>query len=116
MHDVCNYDTYFIQKCDAACVLGLLLEQKLTASLQILAYGVVVRRVDEIARMGKSIILKSLVRFYEAIKTLYMRDYLSKPTTRDLQRLLQKVEARGFPGMIVSIDCMHWQWKNCLTA
>ncbi|CAL9018341.1 unnamed protein product [Prunus brigantina] len=31
MHDVCNYDAYFIQKCDAAGVLGLLPEQKLTA-------------------------------------------------------------------------------------
>jgi hypothetical protein len=22
-------------------------------------------------------------------------------------------EARGFPGMIDNIDCMHWEWKNC---
>ncbi|CAL8999947.1 unnamed protein product [Prunus brigantina] len=26
MHDICNYDAYFIQKCDAAGVLGLLPE------------------------------------------------------------------------------------------
>ncbi|CAL2265671.1 unnamed protein product [Prunus armeniaca] len=49
--------------------------------------------VDEIARMGKSTILECLVRFCDAIKTLYTRDYLSKPTPRDLQRLLRKVEA-----------------------
>ncbi|CAL9025256.1 unnamed protein product [Prunus brigantina] len=72
--------------------------------------------VDKIVRMGKSITLESLVRFCDAIETLYTRDYLRKPTPRDLQRLLQKVEARGFPGMIGSIDCMHWQWKNCPTA
>ncbi|CAL2249307.1 unnamed protein product [Prunus armeniaca] len=50
------------------------------------------------------------------VENLYTMEYLRKPTPRDLQRLLQKGEARGFPGMIGSIDCMHWQWKNCPTA
>ncbi|CAL2270616.1 unnamed protein product [Prunus armeniaca] len=66
--------------------------------------------------MGKSTTLEALVRFCDAVENLYTRDYLRRPTPRDLQRLLQKAEARGFPGMIGSIDCMHWQWKNCPTA
>ncbi|CAL2269964.1 unnamed protein product [Prunus armeniaca] len=63
--------------------------------------------------MGKSTILESLVRFCDAIETIYTRDYLGKPMLRDLQRLLQKAEARGFPCIIGSINYMHWQWKNC---
>ncbi|CAL9025592.1 unnamed protein product [Prunus brigantina] len=89
MLDICNYDAYFVQKCDVAGVLGLLPEQELTAAL---------------------------VRFCDAVETLYTRDYLRRPTPKDLQRLLQKAEAQGFPGMIGSIDCMHWQWKNCPTT
>ncbi|CAN0905751.1 hypothetical protein LINGRAHAP2_LOCUS23851 [Linum grandiflorum] len=34
----------------------------------------------------------------------------------DLRRLLDHSSCRGFPGMIGSIDCMHWEWKNCPTA
>ncbi|CAL2263442.1 unnamed protein product [Prunus armeniaca] len=72
--------------------------------------------VDEIAWMGKSTTLEALVRFCDAVETLYTRDYLRRHTPRDLQRLIQKAGARGFLGMIGSIDCMHWQWKNCPTA
>ncbi|CAL9005221.1 unnamed protein product [Prunus brigantina] len=89
MHDVCNYDAYFVQKYDATGVLGLLHEQKLTASLRMLAFGPSADQVDEIARMGRSTILESLIRFCDAIKTLYTRDYLCKPTPRDLQRHIQ---------------------------
>ena len=116
MHDICNYDEYFVQKRNCAGNLGLLPEQKFTAVIRMLAYGSSADQVDEIARMGKSTVLECLVRFCDAVETLYTRDYLRRPTPRDLQRLLQKAESRGFPGMIGSIDCMHWQWKNCPTA
>ncbi|XP_021808577.1 uncharacterized protein LOC110752270 [Prunus avium] len=97
-------------------VLGLLPEQKFTAAIRMLAYGASADQVDEIAWMGKSTALECLVRFCDAIETLYTRDYLRRPMPRDMQRLLQKAEARGFPGMIGSINCMHWQWKNCPTV
>ncbi|CAL8156652.1 unnamed protein product [Prunus armeniaca] len=116
MHDICNYDDYFVQKKNCAGNLGLLPEQKFTAVIRMLAYGSSVDQVDEIARMGKSTILESFVRFCDAVETLYTRDYLRRPTPKDLQRLLQKAESCGFPGMIDSIDCMHWRWKNCPTA
>ncbi|VVA39654.1 PREDICTED: putative nuclease HARBI1, partial [Prunus dulcis] len=101
---------------DAVGVLGLLPEQKLTAALRILPYGASAEQVDEIVRMKKSTILECLMRFCDAIENLYKREYLRKPTARDLRRFVQKAEARGFPVMIGSIDCMHWQWKNCPTA
>ncbi|CAL2258458.1 unnamed protein product [Prunus armeniaca] len=98
-------------------VLGIRIFWKITLS-QIMCTLMLIFEgdVDEIARMGKSTTLESLVRFCDAIETLYTRDYLRKPTPRDLQRFLQKAEARGFPSIIGSIDSMHWQWKNCPTA
>ncbi|CAL8169730.1 unnamed protein product [Prunus armeniaca] len=47
--------------------------------------------MDEISRIRKSTILESLVKFCDAIKTLYTKDYLCKPTPKDLQ----KDEAQG---------------------
>ncbi|CAL2271972.1 unnamed protein product [Prunus armeniaca] len=51
-------DIGILVKCDAAGVLGLLLEQKLTTVLRMLAYGASADKVDEIARIGKSTTLE----------------------------------------------------------
>ncbi|CAN6690879.1 unnamed protein product [Malus baccata var. baccata] len=59
---ICNHDLYFVQKDNAFHVLGLLLEQKITAALRMLAYRASADQVDEIARMGKTTILESLMR------------------------------------------------------
>ncbi|KAI5318517.1 hypothetical protein L3X38_038225 [Prunus dulcis] len=68
-------------------------EQKFTAVIRMLVYGSSADQVDEIARMGKSTVLESLVRFCDAVETLYTRDYQRRPTPRDLQQLLQKAES-----------------------
>ncbi|XP_013594769.1 PREDICTED: uncharacterized protein LOC106302917, partial [Brassica oleracea var. oleracea] len=47
---------------------------------------------------------------------LFGDEYLRRPNEDDLQRLLDVGEVRGFSGMIGSIDCIHWEWKNCPSA
>jgi hypothetical protein len=37
---------------------------------------------------------------------------LQKPNEEDAAKLLAVAEERGFPGMMGSLDCMHWCWKN----
>ncbi|KAM2612475.1 hypothetical protein TB2_032445 [Malus domestica] len=105
-----------VQKDDAFHVLGLLPEQNITAALRMLAYRASADQVDEIAKMGKTTVLESLMRFCSVIEAVYTKEYLRKPTPRDMQRLLRKGEMRGFPGMIGSINCMHWTLKNCPSA
>jgi hypothetical protein len=42
--------------------------------------------------------------------------YLRAPNQDDINRILSDNAARGFPGMLGSLDCMHWKWKNCPSA
>lgn len=46
----------------------------------------------------------------------YTHFYLREPTALDLSRILARNAERGMPGCMGSIDCSHWQWRNCPTA
>ncbi|XP_024010848.1 uncharacterized protein LOC112086208 [Eutrema salsugineum] len=81
-----------------------------------MTYGSAADAVDEYLRLGESTAISCLENFVEGIIYLFGDEYLRRPTPEDLQRLLDIGESRGFPGMIGSIDCMHWEWKNCPTA
>nr|XP_043637834.1 uncharacterized protein LOC122608817 [Erigeron canadensis] len=44
-------------------------------------------------------------------------EYLRKPTQEDVDRVTANhLEVHGFRGVLGSIDCMHWPWRNCPTA
>ena len=107
---------FFQQRRDATGRLGLSPLQKCTAAIRMLAYGCAADAVDEYLRLGESTSLSCLSNFTEAVIYLFGDEYLRRPTPEDLQRLLDIGEIRGFPGMVGSIDCMHWEWKNCPTA
>ncbi|XP_033145261.1 uncharacterized protein LOC117133357 [Brassica rapa] len=107
---------YFQQRRNAHGRYGLSPLQKCTAAIRMLAYGQSGDTYDEYLRLGESTALLCLEHFTNGIVQLFGVEYLRTPTPEDLQRLLDIGEKRGFPGMIGSIDCMHWQWKNCPTA
>ena len=111
-----QYDPYFVQTTDAIGNLGLSSLQKVTAAFRILTYGTPTDSVDEYVRIGESTAIESLRRFVQAVIAVFGDEYLRPPNNNDIARLLAIGEQRGFPGMLGSIDCMHWKWKNCLTA
>jgi hypothetical protein len=113
MNAVEAHDNYFLQKRDAAGVLGLSCFQKVTAAFRMLTYGVPADATDEYVRIGESTALESLRRFVAAVVEIFEAEYLRHPNQADIARLLATNEKRGFPGMLGSIDCMHWVWKNC---
>ncbi|XP_026452401.1 uncharacterized protein LOC113352853 [Papaver somniferum] len=116
LHDITNYDKYFTQRYDVVKREGLSPLQKMIAAVWMLAYGLPADILDEYIQIGESTAVESLKRFCDAIIGIYEKEYLRKPNENDIARLLKEAESRGFPGMIGSLDCMHWHWENCPTA
>ncbi|XP_074277043.1 uncharacterized protein LOC141600698 [Silene latifolia] len=90
--------------------------QRCTTALRVLAYGTSTDSVDEYLRMSETAVRDSLKLFVEGVISCFGNEYLRRPNPQDLGRLLHMGEVRGFPGMLGSFDCMHWEWKNCPTA
>ena len=111
-----SHDPYFVQRCNAAGILGLSPLQKITAAFRIIAYGLPADAIDDYVRIGESTAIESLRKFVKAVVQIFGEQYLRRPNNDDIQRLMDVAEKRGFPGMLGSIDCMHWRWKNCPTA
>jgi len=108
MNAVEDHDDYFVQKRNAAGTLGLSCLQKVVAAFRMIAYGVAADATDDYVRIGESTALDSLRRFVRAVVHIFGHEYMRKPNEHDTARLLEIGERRGFPGMLGSIDCMHW--------
>jgi hypothetical protein len=74
-----------------------------------LAYGVAGDLVDEYMCMSESACIEAMYNFCRAIIAVFGEVYLREPNLEDTQRLLSINKKRRFPGMLGSIDCMHWE-------
>jgi hypothetical protein len=113
---VMEFDRFFEQRRNAAGELGHSTYQKVTAALRMMAYGIPADLVDDHLAMGESTAILCVRRFAVAIVRVFGEEYLRAPNAQDTARLLEQNARRGFTGMLGSIDCMHWSWKNCPAA
>nr|GEW43683.1 hypothetical protein [Tanacetum cinerariifolium] len=78
------------------------------------AYDSTANAFDEYLQMSEHTAQDALFFFNMCIIELYMPKYLRNPTSEDVVNIQQKHNnVHGFPRMLGSIDCMHWEWKNC---
>lgn len=99
MNVVESHDDYFVQKRNAANVLGLSCFQKVIATFRMLTYGVLADATDEYVRIGESTALESLRRFVAAVVDVFEDEYLRHPNEADTARLMALGEK------IVFLEC-----------
>jgi hypothetical protein len=74
-----------------------------------LAYGVAGDLVDEYLRTSETTYLESMYNFCKAVIADFGPIYPREPNVEGTSQLLLINDARGFLGMIGSINCMHWE-------
>ncbi|XP_071687238.1 protein ALP1-like [Rutidosis leptorrhynchoides] len=115
--DIPEYFMYFRERPDAAGRQSLTILQKCTAAIRQMAYGTTPDMFDEYIKIGEKTAALCLDYFCKCVFHLFAREYLRKPTAEDIARLYNfHAQKHGLPGMLGSIDCMHWEWKNCPVA
>ncbi|KAM0011469.1 putative harbinger transposase-derived protein [Helianthus debilis subsp. tardiflorus] len=112
--DMAQSDPFFTLRNDAMGQRGFSNLQKCTSAIRQLAYDYAPDALDENISMSERIARLCLHKFCEWVVKFYSKRYLRRPNANDVQKLYQAHEQRhGFPGMLRSIDCMHWPWQNC---
>ncbi|XP_026428441.1 uncharacterized protein LOC113324341 [Papaver somniferum] len=109
-------DLEWHQCTDAIGTMGHSSHMKLVSVMKCLCKSTTADSVDDYTRMGATTIYYYLKRFCHTVCMTFGEKYLCQPTPEDIQRLLAENTERGFLGMLGSVDCMQWPWKNCPIA
>lgn len=113
---VVEHDHYFVQRRNCFGKQGICSHVKITAAFRMLAYGLPPDAIDDYLSMSETTARECLKRFCSAVVKTLEPVYLREPTEEDVRKMLMDSEKRGTPGLLGSIDCCKWQWKNCPTG
>lgn len=93
-------------------------DQKLLGALNQLCLGIAPEHTGKYFQIGETVARESKIKLCQAICELYREDWLRTPDTEEGVKSLMKLheEMHELPGMIGSIDCVHWYWEGCPVA
>lgn len=104
----------FIHKVDALGKKGIHPLVRLTSCFRLIAYGDSCDREDENMRLSRSSMNDALKSFCNLIIEQFGDNYLNRtPNEKERKSILKINEKRGFPGLLASWDCSHFQWDKC---
>nr|GEX52794.1 hypothetical protein [Tanacetum cinerariifolium] len=108
-----EYFIYFTQRYDATGRLSIGPIMKCTSVIRQLAYDTAPDTFDEYLQIAERTSRECLDNFTKCIHVLFAEMFLRNPTRMDIEKTYQLHEQKhGLLGMLESIDCMHWEWKN----
>ncbi|GJW48416.1 RNA-directed DNA polymerase, eukaryota [Tanacetum coccineum] len=122
LNDILSYDvqplpeyfSYFRSRLDATGRNSIGSILKCTSAIRQMAYDTSPDAFDEYLQIAERTSRECLDHFTKCIHVLYYDKFLRRPTATDIQKTYELHEEKhGLPGMLGSIDCMHWDWKNC---
>ncbi|GKE18198.1 ALP1-like protein isoform X1, partial [Tanacetum coccineum] len=123
VNDILSYDvqhipeyfTYFSSRLDATGRKSIGPILKCTSAIRQLVYDTAPDAFDEYLQIAECTSRECLDNFTKCIHVLYNHKFLRRgqvPTDIEKTYKLHE-EKHGLSGMLGSIDCMHWDWKNC---
>jgi hypothetical protein len=98
---------YFKCQRNATSLLGFSGYQKIYAAMRVLAYGIPADYADEYIRIGDDTTMESARRFCKVMIHVFGPTYLRASNEQDTSGSLSVNAARGWPGMLGSVDCIH---------
>jgi hypothetical protein len=107
VYAVRDLDPYFRCKPDCTGMIGVSSLQKCTVAMRLLTYGAPGDNADNYMRMAESTAIDCLYKICREVISVFGELYLRSPTAQDTEQILATNEAKLFPGMLGSTDCMH---------
>lgn len=100
---ICRRDPYFLQKPSICGQTSKSTRQKLLSCFRILSLGLPVQAVDEFFGLSEATARKSLRHFLNAVIAEFGEEFLREPNQDEVDALLARNAARGFPGSFFSV-------------